>query len=299
MNYFQRKYIPKKHIKTHIRKQFVNNVGYEPDFDKPKTFNEKIQWLKLHYRDPLLTQCADKYAVRKYVNDTIGKEFLVDLLGVYSKVSDIDFNALPEKFVLKTNNGSGTNIICKDKNNLNIEDAKHKLNKWLRPEASHYYFSYEWCYKNIEPKIICEKFIDEASKEDLKDYKFLCFNGKVEMLFVCSERTKELKVDFFDLDWNKLPFTRHYKNSTKKLKKPVNFDRMVELAEKLSKPFPFVRVDLYEAGNKIMFGELTFYPGNGIEPFSPMEYDYKLGELLHLPNRSTLWGRSKGLLPTQ
>ncbi len=269
------------HIKKTIRSQFLESLGYEPDFKNPKSFNEKLQWLKLNHRDPLLTQCADKYAVRDYVSNMIGKKYLVPLIDVFKDVDDIDFDLLPNKFVLKVNHGSGQNIICKNKNNFDCDDARKKIMEWMKPESNHYNYSYEWCYKDIEPLIVCEEYLDYC-KNDLNDYKFLCFSGNAENLFVCSERQTDLKVDFFDLNWNKLPFTRHYQNSKHNIDKPKNFQLMIDLANKLSKPFPFVRVDFYEVGDFVFFGELTFYPGNGMEPFNPIEWDYKMGDLLIL-----------------
>lgn len=265
-----------------IAEMFKNSVGYKLNIENPKSFNEKMQWLKLYYHDPTLTRCADKYLVRSYVEENIGRKYLLDILGVYKKAEDIDFNNLPNKFVLKTNNGSGTNIVCTNKKKLNVRETIEKLNEWMDPRASHYFYSYEWCYKNIKPRIICEEYIT-TENDDLKDYKILCFNGRATMLFVCSDRKTNLKVDFFDINWNKLPFTRYYKNSTKKQNQPKCFKEMIEIAERLSKPFPFVRVDLYEMKNKPMFGELTFYPGNGMEPFNPKAWDYRIGKMLKLP----------------
>lgn len=270
-------------IKEFICKQFNHAVGYEPNIDKPESFNEKLQWLKLYYRNPLMTVCADKYEVRNYVREKIGEKYLVKLIGVFDNVDDINFDNLPDKFILKVNHGSGQNIICKNKSDLNINEVKDKLSEWMLPKSNHYFYSYEWCYKDIKPKIVCEELIQDSSNDYLDDYKFMCFNGEVKMVFVCSERQTKLKVDFFDLDWNKLPFTRLYDNSQKEIKKPKNFDLMIKLAEKLSKPFPFVRVDFYEVEGRVYFGEMTFYPGNGMESFKPVEWDYNIGKMLNLP----------------
>lgn len=268
----------------YLEKQFNHAVGYWPNITSPKSFNEKIQWLKMYYHHPLLTIGADKYAVRQYVTKMIGDEYLIPLLGVYKKSKDVKFDKLPNKFVLKANNGSGTNIICSDKSILDIEDATKKLDEWLKPNSGLYRYSYEWCYKNIKPLIVCEKYMDGLDG-DLLDYKFMCFNGNPELLFVCSERTKGLKIDFFDMSWRLLPFTRKYPNNPKTPEKPNNFDLMVDIAKKLSQDFPFVRVDLYEVDGRVYFGELTFYPGNGMEAFDPVEWDYKIGDLLRLPKK--------------
>jgi hypothetical protein len=229
-----------------------------------------------------MTLCADKVNVRNYIQSTLGDTYLVELLGIYDSVNAIDINELPDKFVLKVNHSSGQNIICRNRNELDWANAKLKLQHWMNPQSNHYFFSYDWCYKDIKPQIICEKYIDQ---EDLLEYKFLCFGGKAEMLYVCTERRTGLKIDFFDLHWNWLPFTRYYPNCTRRIPKPAVFDEMIHVAEKLAEPFPFVRVDLYEDDGKVLFGELTFYPGNGMERFDPVEWDFKVGELLQLPDK--------------
>ena len=280
-----RKYDPnlslddKKYIIEH---QFEQAVGYKPNIDNPRSFNEKMQWLKLYNEDPLLTKCADKYLVREYVKEKIGEEYLIPLLGVWDSPDDIDFDKLPNQFVLKVNWGSGQNIIVKDKAKLDIEETKTKLREWLSPHSNHYYYSFEWSYKNIKPKIIAEQFIQQLNN-DLYDYKFFSYRGKVKNLFVVSDRFNKKYFDFYDTDWNKLPFERVYHNSPNGIIKPQNLDRMISLAETLSKDFPFARVDFYDLENKIYFGEITFYPGNGMEAFEPVEWDYKLGEMLTLP----------------
>lgn len=269
----------KKYI---IKHRFKKIMGYSPNIDNPKTFNEKLQWLKLYNEDPLLTKCADKYLVREYVKEKIGEEYLIPLLGVWDKPEDIDFDKLPDKFVLKVNWGSGQNIIVKDKSTLDIKETKEKLRNWLKPESNHYYHGFEWCYKNIQPKIIAEEYMEQFNK-DLYDYKFLSYNGKVKNLFIVSDRFNNKYIDWYDKDYNFLPFTRVYKNSPTGIPKPQNFDKMLKLAEILSKDFIFARVDFYSLESKIYFGEITFYPGNGQEKFEPPEWDYKLGEMLELP----------------
>ncbi len=281
------RFITRKFRTEVVERIFNESIEYKLNLNNPKTFNEKIQWLKLNYRNSLMTTCSDKYAVRSFVESKVGADVLIELVGkgVYEKVTEIDFEDLPDKFVLKTTNGSGTNIICPDKSKLNIQDSINKLNTWMEPRNAHYYKHFEWAYRDIKPRIVSEKFID--AMDDLMDYKFMCFNGEPELVFVCSERsTGNLKIDFYDMDWNHLPFERYYPNSKNKISKPKSFDRMVEIARKLSKDFPFVRVDLYEVDGNVKFGELTFYPGNGTEGFSPVEWDEKIGDLLILPNRN-------------
>lgn len=247
-------------IKSRLKAQFVNQVGYIPDFDTPLSFNEKLNRLKLYDRNPLLTVCADKYLVRDYVADKIGSQYLIDLIGVYDSTDEIDFDKLPDRFVIKVNWGSGQNIICKDKNKLNKAEVLLQLNYWLNPENNLYFYSYEWCYKDIKPKIIIEEYIEQADG-NLLDYKFFCHNGKVKNLFLVSDRHTNFKVNFYDLDWKMYPFTRVYPNDASKQLKPKEFDTMVLLAEKLAENFIFARVDFYILDNNIKFGEITFYPG--------------------------------------
>ena len=261
--------------KKHIENQFVKLVGYFPHIDNPRTLNEKIQWLKLYYKDPLLTKVVDKYRVREYVENKIGKEYLVPLLGVYENENKIYFRNLPNQFVLKTNNNSGKNIICKNKALLNIRKSRSKLRQWLKSNSNLYYYSYEWAYKDVKPKIICEKYL--TTKGGLKDYQFFCFHGTVDILQVISERETKPKVDFYDLNWNRLPLRRVAPPSKNGIKKPVYFDKMVEIAKKLAQDFPFARVDLYDADGTIYFSELTIYPNSGFGKLKPIEWDYSLG----------------------
>lgn len=266
----------------YLKKMFKIRMQQDLDLINPKTFNEKLQWLKLHDRKPEYTTMVDKYKVREYIAKTIGEDYLIPLLGVYNNADEIDFDKLPNKFVLKCNHNSGGLCICKDKSKLNIEKVKKDLNKALKED--YYLTSREWPYKNVERKIICEQYMEDDDTQELRDYKFMCFDGKVEFSFVCSERFSDdgLKITFFDKDWNVLPFTRHYPKSKIKIEKPKNYYKMIKLAEGLSQNIPFVRVDFYEINGKIYFGELTFYPGSGIEAFEPKEWDYKFGELIDL-----------------
>ncbi len=269
-----------------LEEQFKRMAGYALNLDNPQTFNEKIQWLKLNYRNPLMTKCADKVAVRDYVKEKIGEEYLVPIIGVYDKVEDIDWDKLPNKFVAKVNWGSGQNIICKDKSKLDIAEAKSKLLAWMRPCSNHYYNFLEWAYKDIEPKIIIEEYIESASI--LKDYKFYCFDGKAEFLLVSEGHFTENE-DYYSIgdNLNFLPFTKGGQMSGNQLVVPENFELMKKSAELLSRPFCHVRVDFYEDEKGQPFcGELTFYPGNGTSPFSPIEWDYKWGEMLKLPERT-------------
>jgi hypothetical protein len=275
--------LTQEEIKYILEFQFKYKVGYKLNLDDPKTFNEKIQWLKFYYRDPLMTKCADKVEVRNYIKDTIGEQYLVPCLGIYNNPEEIDFDKLPNQFVLKVNWGCKENIIVKDKSKLDIKDAKQKLKKWMEPKSNNYYRYFEWQYKDIKPKIICEKYI--IGDKYLKDYKFHCCNGNFKRLLVIGAIDEKNRFcNFYDKNLNLL----NLKNGgTIKQDEKVNlnnYSKMVELAEKLAKPFPLCRVDFYEDINKnIYLGELTLTPGNGTDIFEPFEWDYKLGEDLVLP----------------
>lgn len=268
-------YSTTKAKEKYIKKQFRKYLGYEIDFNKePETFNQKIQFRKLYDNNPLYSICSDKYRVREYVKEKIGEEYLVPLYLVTDKLTEEQWDKLPDSFVAKVNHDSGTVKIIKDKNKVDKKKIITELNMSLKFDYG--ILSMEEYYSNIPRKIIIEKFLEN----EIIDYKFLCFNGKVEMLFLCLNRnTTGLNVDFYSKEWEKLSFERHYKNSDKIVNKPNNYEKMIEISEKLAKDFDFVRVDLYEVNNKIYFGELTFCPGSGMEEFTPEEWDYKIGNL--------------------
>lgn len=253
------------------------------DLKNPRTFNEKLQWLKLYNRNPLYTTMVDKYEVKSYVSSIIGSEYIIKTLGIYEDFDDIDFSKLPDRFVIKCTHDSGGVVICKDKSKFDISKARKKINECLK--SNFYFMGREWPYKNVKPRIIIEEFLDNHDNNDLNDYKFMCFNGKFKCSFVCTERRSDdgLKVTFFDKNWNVMPFERHYSKSKKKIEKPKNYNKMIELSEKLAKKMPFVRIDFYEVEGKIYFGEITFFPGNGTEEFTPEKYDYVLGSWIRLP----------------
>ena len=250
---------------------------------KPLGFNEKLQWLKLYDRKPEHTLMVDKLKVKDYVADLIGEEYIIPTLGVWENAKDVDFNSLPDKFVIKCNHNSGQGLyICKNKSEMNEAEVRSNLQKAL--ETDYFIRFREWPYKDVERRIIAEKYIEDKSSVDgdLKDYKFMCFNGKVHCSFVCSERKTDLKVSFFDRDWMPMPFERHYPRSNKPIPKPVHYEEMIRLAEALSKGIPFVRVDFYDVEDKIYFGELTFFPGSGFEEFTPEIWDERLGSLINI-----------------
>lgn len=268
-------------IQKHIIRQFENRIGYTPNLENSRTFNEKIQWLKIFYRNKLLTKCADKYFVRDYIQKKIGHRYLIPLIGVYDNENQINFNKLPNQFVLKLNNGSGRNIICKNKQVLNIKETKKQLKNWLKPENSHYLYSYEWAYKNIKPKIICEKFIEQED-HSLCDYKFYCFHGEPKFIRTFRNRGDNTQKNSYTLDWKRLDLSIEKTNSKDNTPKPNKLKIMLLISKILSKDFPFVRVDLYEVKNQVLFGELTFYPGAGLNPIIPSNMDNKTGDLLDL-----------------
>lgn len=251
------------------------------DLRNPRSYNQKLQWLKLYDRNPLHTQLSDKYFVREYVEQRIGSKYLVPLLGVYSSFDEIDFSSLPNRFVLKTTHDSGGIVICDNLEKFDRVAAASKLNAHLN--RNYYYWGREWNYKNIHPQIVAEKFLEDTEHNDLYDYKFMCCEGHVKCCLVGSKRFKSgLNLTFFDLDWNVMPFNRGYPRSTDPIAKPKRFDDMVQLAEKLSHGIPFVRVDLYAIDDAIYFGEMSFHPGSGIAAFTPVEWDYRIGEWLNL-----------------
>ena len=260
-----------------LKKEYFLQMGKPLNLNDPKTFNEKLQWLKIHNRKPEYTTMVDKYAVKQYVADRIGEQYIIPTLGVWEHFDDIDFDNLPKQFVLKCTHDSGGIVICRDKSKLDKKTAKKKLEYYLK--RKYYYIHREWPYKNVKPRIIAEKYMTNGDGEDLNDYKLMCFNGKVKTTFVCSDRFSKdgLKVTFYDTDWRRMPFERHYPASKTEIDKPQTYEEMVILAEKLAFGIPFVRVDFYEINGNIYFGELTFFPGSGYEEFTPEEGDNTLG----------------------
>lgn len=268
----------KMNDEEYLKRLFKIKLGYDLDFFNPVTFNEKLQWLKVYDRNPQYTNLVDKYEAKSVVGKIIGSEYIVKTYGVWDSFEDIDFDKLPNSFVIKCTHDSGGVVVVKDKSKMKIKAIKKRINKSLK--KNYFYWSREWPYKNIKPRIIIEEFLGE----NIPDYKLMCFNGKVKCSFVCSERNcnQELKVTFYDRNWNKMPFERHYKSSDNEIPCPKNYEKMIELAEKLSAGIRFVRVDFYEVEGELYFGEMTFYPGSGWEEFSSYEWDKKLGDWIEL-----------------
>lgn len=263
---------------------FPQYIGRKLNIVRPKTFNEKLQWLKLHDRNPEHTILVDKFAVKEFIADTIGEQYVIPTLGIYQSFDDINFEDLPDCFVLKTTHGGGGNgvVICKDKKKFDKHRADKTLSRNLKDDISRFYK--EWPYKNVPRRIIVEPYITDNSG-DLKDYKFFCFNGVPKFLKVDFGRFKEHHANYYDLDWNLLPFGEVVcpPDFSHKETQPDNFDKMVENAQKLSSGHYFVRVDLYNVDGRILFGELTFFPASGFGKFMPQEWDEKIGAFLHLP----------------
>ena len=267
--------------KAVIRYYKKKSKGKIVDLNNPKTFSEKLQWYKLNAKNPLMQVCADKVAVRDYLTEQGFGYLLNDVHGVYTKVKDIDWNNLPERFVIKAAHGSGQNIIVKDKSKLNIKHAKRMLNSWLHQDIS--WSGREWVYRNMPRRIIAEKFLQDETGE-LRDYKFFCFNGKPTFMQLEVGRfTKENTRNFYDMDWNLMPFGKELPhNPNVKVEKPAMFEEMKSIATKLCQPFQFVRVDLYQVNGKIYFGELTFFPAGGAPDFVPSNYDEIVGQYWEL-----------------
>ena len=269
----------KAYLKLYYRSVFKKKL----DLKNPKTFNEKLQWLKLYDRKPEYTMMVDKYEVKKYIAETIGEEYVIPTLGVWDRFEDIDFDKLPNQFVLKCTHDSGGLVICRDKSKLDIDKAKKKIKKSLK--RNYYWSGREWPYKNVKPRIIAEKYMEDTRVGELPDYKFFCFNGKCKMMFIATNRSKgsdEIKFDFFDEKFNKLPFTQGHPNSDVLSSKPEKFYEMIELAEKLSQGVKQVRIDFYEVNGKIYFGEYTLFHYSGFTPIYPNEWDEKLGKLINI-----------------
>ena len=274
-----------KSDELYVRMRYSFCLGRRLNLKNPVTYNEKLQWLKLYNRRPEYTVMVDKHAVKEYVANKIGAEHIIPTLGVWNNPQEVNWEALPDQFVLKTTHDSGGVVICRDKASFDKEAAIKKLEYALAHD--NYSITREWPYKHVQRRIIAEKYIESRSDtHDLPDYKFFCFDGEVKALFIATDRNKpgeKVKFDFFDADFNHLPLKQGHENAAVAPPKPKTFELMKEIASKLSEGIPHVRVDLYEVGDQVLFGELTFFHFSGTVPFQPEEWDYKLGEWLKLP----------------
>ena len=285
----QKIFLPWNHKKLNAE-IFESIMGYKLDYNNPLSFNQKLNWLKFYWHDPLITRCSAKDTMRDYVREVLGNgadKYLTKLVGesIYFKAEHIDFDALPDRFALKANNGSGTNIVCSEKSSLNIEETKKILSQWLHPKNNYFYHKFEWGYKDIKPAIVCEEYLGDWGT--VRDYKIFCFNGEPQFIYVSNEfdsHKKHIDMDYLTLDWGSTGYTRKsYKPPKEPFEKPVSLDEMIAVAKKLAKPFPFVRVDFFEINNVPKVAEMTFYPSGGTGAFENIEHDYEIGEMLKLP----------------
>lgn len=267
-------------LNTSLRFRQAN--GYFPNYKNPKTFTEKLVWLKLnrYMNNPLVIQCADKYRVREHVEKCGCGDILNELIGVYDSVDAISWELLPNKFAMKWNFGAGMNLICADKETLNIQVAKKKLRAW--GEKKYWLSHSEMQYKYTPKKIICEKYLETSHDEVIPDYKVYCFNGEPLAVFVMHDRGHGVKSEFFDSEWNLLQNTKKYDVPSETTPRPSCFNRMMEISKILSSPFPFVRCDFYVIGDKLIFGELTFTPAGGVLTSQTLIHGKDMGELLNI-----------------
>ena len=284
--------------KLYLQLRFYCEVGHRLNLKHPKTFSEKLQWLKLYDRQPKYTMMVDKVKVKDYVANIIGEGHIIQTLGVWDKPEEIDFDTLPECFVLKTNHSGGSTgiVICRDKASFDRKSAINRLKKSLQSKG--FYDFREWPYKNVERKVFAEEFVVPPSGvKDLPDYKWFCFNGEPCYCQVIQDRTTRETIDFFDINWNHQDFVGLNQlvgvnpQITKAIApppRPTNLEQQLCIARQLSKGMPFVRIDLYETEKGVFFGEITFYPMSGFGGFTPSEWDYKLGELISLPQDKSL-----------
>lgn len=270
----------------YLRKAYRLNMGRELNLEHPQTYTEKLQWLKLYDHRPEYSQMVDKYGVKRYVAEKIGEEYIIPLFGVWERAEDIDFDVLPQKFVLKTTHDSGGIVVCKDKNSLNIPEVRKQLNYFV--SRDYYEIKREWPYKNVKPRIIAEKYMEDSHYQELRDYKFFTFGGEAKVLYIAQGRGKgePTVADFFDMNFNHLPFTIDHDIAAVAPQRPEKFEEMKQLAAELSQGTPQLRVDFYEVDGKVYFGEMTFFHCSGLNPFHPEEWDRIFGDWVQLPEKT-------------
>lgn len=274
----------KKHPKWMSDKYYIKVLwrilmGYNLDLKNPRTFNEKLQWLKLYDHNPLYSTLVDKYRVKQFITDRIGAEFVIPTLAVYKSVDEIDLNTLPDQFVLKCNHDSGSVVICRDKATFDLEKAKLKLNAGL--QRNFYWDAREWAYKHVKPLLFAEEYMEDAANKDLLTYKFMCFNGEPAIMYV-TVKNDDIWENYYDLDFNPLNISRGFHQSYTSIKKPESFEMMKQVARKLSEGLPHIRLDLYEVNGQVYFSEYTFYDWAGLAKFEPSKWDEELGDKVAL-----------------
>lgn len=268
-----------------IKKRFKVQLGRDLEINNPIKYNDKLQWLKLNWYDPVAIKCADKYGVREVVENTIGEHYLNEIYGVYESVDEININNLPNSFVLKATHGSGFNIVCKDKNKMDWKEEFKKMKGWLK--TNYYLGNREWVYKDIKPRIICEKFIEQDDGAELRDYRFFCFNGEPKFVTVdfSINDKKKTRRNLYDLEWNLMNKEISYpKELELKVNKPEKLEEMINLSRKLSSSFPHARIDFYYINKKIIFGEITFFHQSGMGKIKPLEFEEEMGSWLNIPS---------------
>lgn len=267
----------------YLKVRYRTEMGRDLDLENPSTYTEKLQWLKLYDHRPEYTVMVDKYAVKDYVAERIGKEYVVPLLGVWDRAEDIDFDSLPDQFVLKVSHDSGGLVVCRDKSQLDIPRIRERFRKLLR--HNYYNGTREWPYKNVRPRIIAEAYLEDSRQGELRDYKFFTFGGEPKVLYIAQGRGRgePTVADFFDMEFHHLPFTIDHDMADVPPEKPVCFEEMKRLAAILSQGTPQLRVDFYEVDGKVYFGEMTFFHCSGLNPFHPESWDRIFGDWVTLP----------------
>ena len=266
--------------RNYIRALYKHRFGKSINLDSPKTFNEKLNWLKLYGRNPRYTMMADKYEVKKIVADLIGEEYVVPCYGVWNTIDEIDFDKLPNQFVVKATHDSSGALVCRDKSTFDVDAAKKHYHDIMK--RNWFYQLREWVYKDIKPRMIVDKFLDDHSGHELRDYKFMCFNGEPKVMY-CTNKAKDVYENFYDMDFNILDIDHGFRRHIPEFTKPDNFELMKELAGKLSAGIPFVRVDFFDVDNHVYFGEFTFYDWAGMKPFRDDKWEEILGSWITLP----------------
>ena len=262
--------------------RFKRKLGYKMDWKNPKTYSEKLQWLKVYDKNPLYTTLVDKYEVKKYIADTIGEEYVIPTLGVWDRFEDIDFDTLPDQFVLKCTHDSGGLVIVRDKSKFDKEAARKKFK--IAMNRNPYAVTREWPYKNVKRRIIAETYMKDAMADVLPVYKVFTFGGKPTLIqAIQNDKTDKETIDYYDVEWNLLELKQNFPNSERPLPRPKNLDKMMMLAEKLAVVPTFLRVDFYEINGEIYFSEFTFFSDSGMKKFYPEKWDLELGDLIQLP----------------